>query len=99
MYEKHPSENELFEAIERRMEHIQQTLDAMAKTRGTFDGDTLLDNHDLCMMLNFTKRTLARYRQKRLIPFYKIDRRVFYRAAEIREFMKKSNRRECATSK
>lgn len=99
MYEKHPSENELFEAIERRMEHIQQTLDVMAKTRGTFDGDTLLDNHDLCMMLNVTKRTLARYRQKRLIPFYKIDRKVFYRTAEIREFMKKSNRRECATSK
>lgn len=38
--------------------------------------------------LNITKRTLARYRQKKLIKYYMIDRKVFYRASEIQAFMK-----------
>ncbi len=33
------------------------------------DGDTLLDNQDICELLCVTKRTLALYRQKKLISY------------------------------
>lgn len=82
------STGEMFKSIIERLSKIQNTLDSMTRQRDCFDGDTLLDNHDLCQMMNVTKRTLARYRQKKLIRYYKIDRKVFYRASEIREFMK-----------
>ena len=51
-------------------------------------GDELLDNVDLCKLLNVTDRTLARYRSKKLIKYYIIDRRIYYRSSEVREFMK-----------
>ena len=38
--------------------------------------------------LNVTDRTLARYRSKKLIKYYIIDRRIYYRSSEVREFMK-----------
>ena len=53
----------------------------------TLCGDTLLDNYDLCRLLGVTKRTLARYRQKKLIRYYMIDGRTYYKASEIQEFL------------
>lgn len=84
------STDEMFKSIVEQLSKIQKTLDSMSKQRDCFNGDIMLDNYDLCKMLNITKRTLARYRQKKLIKYYKIDRKVFYRASEIREFMKSS---------
>jgi hypothetical protein len=52
------------------------------------DGDKLLDNQDLCMLLSITKRSLARYRQKKLIWYYQIDGKTYYKAYEIQEFLK-----------
>ncbi len=82
----------MFAKIMKRFDTIDDTLDRMSRTKECFDGDTLLDNHDMCRLLNITKRTLARYRQKKLVKYYMIDRKVFYRASEIREFMKSSNK-------
>ena len=66
-------------------ERIERKLDRM---KDCFDGDELLDNVDLCKLLNVTDRTLARYRSKKLIKYYIIDRRIYYRSSEVREFMK-----------
>ena len=60
-------------------ERIERKLDRMNRLKDCFDGDELLDNVDLCKLLNVTDRTLARYRSKKLI---------YYRSSEVREFMK-----------
>ncbi len=78
----------MFECIIDRLDQLKDTLDSLSRQRACFDGDTLLDNSDMCRLLNITKRTLARYRQKKLVRYYMIDRKVFYRASEIRQFMK-----------
>lgn len=83
---------EMFSQILQRLDQIKDGLDRLAKRRECFDGDTLLDNYDMCQLLNITKRTLARYRQKKLINYYMIDRKVFYRASEVQEFLKKRER-------
>ena len=49
--------------------------------------DTLLDNYDLCQLLGVTKRTLARYRQKRYVTYYMIDGRTYYKASEVEAFL------------
>ena len=51
------------------------------------EGDTLLDNYDLCQLLGVTKRTLARYRQKRYVTYYMIDGRTYYKASEVEAFL------------
>ena len=69
-------------------ERIEKKLGRMNRLKDCFDGDELLDNVDLCELLHVTDRTLARYRSKKLIKYYIIDRRIYYRSSEVREFMK-----------
>lgn len=72
-----------------RFDKVDKTLDRMNKLKDCFDGDTLLDNHDLCNLLGVTKRTIARYKQKKLIPYYTFDDgRVYYKASDVEKFMK-----------
>lgn len=80
---------EILSRILQRLDKIEDVLKRLSERRECFDGDTLLDNHDMCQLLNITKRTLARYRQKKLINYYMIDRKVFYRASEVQGFLKK----------
>lgn len=76
-----------------RFDKIDKTLDRMNKLKECFDGDALLDNHDLCKLLGVTKRTIARYRQKKLLPYYTYDDgRVYYKASEVEQFMKRKGR-------
>lgn len=58
--------SEMFAQIMERFDRIERALERMNKLKECLDGDTLLDNYDLCRLLGITKRTLARYRQKRL---------------------------------
>lgn len=84
--------SKMFDCIIDRLDQLKDMLGSLGKQRQCFDGDTLLDNSDMCRLLNITKRTLARYRQKKLVRYYMIDRKVFYRASEVEEFMKKRGR-------
>ena len=48
-------------------------------------------NHDMCMLLGVTKRTLQRYRQLKKVIYYQIDGKTYYKSSEIQEFLKKHN--------
>ena len=73
-----------------RFDKIDKTLERNSKLKGCFEGDALLDNHDLCKLFGVTKRTIARYRQKKLLPYYTYDNgRVYYKSSEVEKFMKK----------
>ena len=65
---------EMFKKIMRRFDHIDDMLEHEIRQQQCIDGDTLLDTYDMCKLLNITKRTLARYRKKKLIKYYLIDR-------------------------
>ena len=55
--------------------------------------DKLLDNQDMCELLGITKRTLARYRQKKLVTYYMIDGRTYYKSSEVEAFLNQKGRR------
>lgn len=80
---------EMFERIMDRFDRIDKVLGGMSRSKECFDGDTLLDNADMCQLLHVNKRTLARYRQKKLIGFYRIEGKVYYRASEVQKWMKR----------
>ena len=46
-------------------------------------------NDDLRAILRVSKRTLARYRQKKLIPYYMTGGKVYYKVAEVQSFLKR----------
>lgn len=79
--------SEMFAKIMERLDKIDRALERMNKLKDCLDGDTLLDNYDLCQLLGITKRTLARYRQKKLVTYYMIDGRTYYKASEVEAFL------------
>ena len=79
---------DLKKLINFRMDKVEKKIDQMIKIKDALDGDKLLDNQDMCLLLGITKHSLARYRSKKLIRYYQIDRKVFYKASEVQEFLK-----------
>lgn len=49
-----------------------------------------LDNQDVCILMNISDRKLLFLRQKGLIPFSRIDRKVYYNKEDILNYMKKN---------
>lgn len=62
--------------IMERFDRIEDRLSRMNRQTSALDGDKLLDNQDMCELLGITKRTLARYRQKKLVDLLH-DRRAY----------------------
>ena len=71
-----------------RFDRIEKKLDRLTQIKDAMDGDKLLDNQDMCLLLGITKRSLARYRHKKIIPYYQGDRKTYYKASEVQEFLK-----------
>ena len=53
-----------------------------------------LDNQDVCILMNISDRKLLSLRQKGLIPFSRIDRKVYYKKEDIQKFIEKHNSHE-----
>ena len=53
------------------------------------DGDMLLDNFDLCQMLNVSKRTLQRYRSSGELHFQMIYHKTYYKESDVIRFIEK----------
>jgi excisionase family DNA binding protein len=83
---------EMLKKIMERFDRIDEKLQIKRQEVQPLDGDRLLDNQDMCQLLGVTKRTVARYRQKKLIRFYTIRGKVWYRASEVAEFLKKKGK-------
>lgn len=80
--------HKMFIQLMESFDKIEKMLERQNKMKECLDGDTLLDNYDLSKLLGVTHRTLARYRQKKLIRYYMIDGRTYYKASEINDFLK-----------
>jgi len=73
-----------------RLEQIDRKIDRLFIVKDCLDGDVLLDNQDLCNLLGVTKRTIQRYRQKKLLKYYMIDKgKAYYLKSELPEFLLK----------
>ncbi len=83
---------EMFRKILDKLESIDGKIVARKQRVHPLDGDALLDNQDMCQLLGVTKRTLARYRQKKLVSYYMIDGRTYYKASEVQTFLTKKGK-------
>jgi hypothetical protein len=46
-----------------------------------------LDNQDVCELLHVSKRTLQHYRDTGKIPFSQVGAKIYYKAADINDFL------------
>lgn len=86
-------EKEYFDCgIQRILEHlerIEQLCSALEPSKsGVLSTDEkLLDNYDVCQMLNISKRTLQRYRSLGDLPYQMIYHKTLYKEKDVREFI------------
>jgi hypothetical protein len=80
-----------------KLEELEAKITGKEKARYTVDGETLLDNQDLCFMLNISKRTLQRFRSSGNLPYRRINQKLYYLESDVLMFIKehlKSGRKE-----
>lgn len=53
-----------------------------------YEGEKMLDNQDICQLLNVSKRTLQRYRSLNVIPYQRIYNKTLYKESDVQKFMK-----------
>ena len=80
----------LWDRLMDRFDALEKKIDRLTKQKNCLNGDELLDNQDLCLLLKTSKRSLQRYRDKRVLPFHMIEGKVCYKSSDIHEFIRNS---------
>ena len=76
------------ERIWEKLEFLETKITGKAKERHKIDGETLLDNQDLCFMLSVSKRTLQRFRTSGFLPYKRINQKLYYLESDVLQFIK-----------
>ena len=71
-----------------RFDMLDSKVDRMTKQKNWLNGEQLLDNQDLCMLLKVSPRTLTRYRQKGILPFLTLDGICYYRSSDVHKLIR-----------
>jgi hypothetical protein len=71
-----------------KLEDLENKIGKKEKVRHTVDGELLLDNQDLCIMFNCSKRTLQRFRSSGFLPYKCIDQKLYYLESDVQQFIK-----------
>ena len=75
--------------LSKKLSEIGQDLKSLINTKEVFDPDEkLLDNQDLAFLLKVSFRTLQRYRVSGQLPYFTIGKKTYYRANDIRTFVR-----------
>ena len=77
---------EWMERIMKRFDDLKQTAPDIPQ-RPMIDGEPLLDNQEVCIMLQVSKRTLQRYRASGTLPFHIVYHKTWYLESEILAFI------------
>lgn len=78
------------ERIMYRFDKQDKKLNKMSEHRNMLDGEILLDNQDLCQLLNVSKRTLQRYRSSGELPFQTLYQKTFYKESDVHKFIREN---------
>lgn len=79
-------------SIAQRLDRIEKLCDPSSKQIQTFvmDGEKMLDNYEVCQMLNISKRTLQRYRSSGDLPYHMNQHKTYYKESDILLFIERN---------
>ena len=81
--------NNEFQQIMDKLEQIIAMLAKLSEKKDNASSEDYLDNADMCALFGITKRTLQRYRQKGVVPYYKLRGKPYYKRDEVQECLKR----------
>ena len=74
--------------IMERFDKLESNMKKPEKQHKIIEGEKLLDNQDLCFMLNCSKRTLQRFRVSGLLPCKRIRQKTYYLESDVMNFIR-----------
>lgn len=66
---------------------LELTEKATQKYTPIFKEEQWLDNQEVCLMMNITKRTLQTYKSKGFLPYSKLNRKNYYKLSDVRALL------------
>lgn len=79
------------ERLSQKLNEIGKDLKSMINTTEVLEKDEkLLDNQDLVFLLKISYRSLQRYRTSGVLPYFMIGHKTYYRASDVREFIRRN---------
>ena len=66
---------------------LEMTKGATEKYASIFNKEKWLDNQEVCLMMNITKRTLQTYKDKGLLPYSKLNRKNYYKRSDVQALL------------
>ncbi|MEG0915735.1 MAG: helix-turn-helix domain-containing protein [Myroides sp.] len=85
--------------IMQRFDIIDELCKAKSNSLQTVDGEELLDNQDLLLMLKISNRSLQRYRSDGKLPYYSISGKIYYKRSDVEQVIRDSFSRSVAERK
>ena len=64
-------------------ELLEMTENVVQKYTPIFKEEKWLDNQEVCLMMNITKRTLQTYKDKGLLPYSRLNRKNYYKRSDV----------------
>lgn len=68
-------------------ELLEMTENAVRKYTPIFKEEKWLDNQEVCLMMNITKRTLQTYKDKGLLPYSRLNRKNYYKRSDVQALL------------
>lgn len=68
-------------------ELLELTESAVQKYSPIFKEEQWLDNQEVCLMMNITKRTLQTYKSKGLLPYSRLNRKNYFKLSDVRTLL------------
>ena len=89
MYIDNENFDKWMEKLSKKLNEIGQDLKSLINTSQVLDeNERLLDNQDLAFLLKVPFRTLQHYRLQGVLPYFTIGRKTYYKASDIRAFVR-----------
>ena len=72
-----------------RLDMQDKKIDRLLNSQNCLDGEKLLDNQDLCLLLQISKRTLQRYRSEGALAYKTLGKKTYYSETDVLDFLSK----------
>ena len=80
-------EEKVIEAVAEQFRRLTDKVEEVCDVYRVKGAKEYLDNQDVCLRLNISKRTLQNYRNTGKLPFTRIGQKIYYRTRDIEKFL------------
>ena len=80
--------SKIMERFDRHDQMLSKLAGKEIKEVKYLDGERLLDNQDLCQLLQASKRSLQRYRSSGTLRYQMLWHKIYYKESDVQEFLK-----------